>query len=107
MMINEYGPVGGMRTDKRNLPQFHIFAHQNSQNIINSDQMRANEMGRYIELVGEMRYPYKIVVGKSDGKIPLGSHQHTFENNIKKYIAETMCVWTRLMRLTNSSGGLL
>jgi hypothetical protein len=26
MMINEYGPVGGMRIDKRNLPQCHFFA---------------------------------------------------------------------------------
>jgi hypothetical protein len=25
-----------------------------------------NEIGRYVELVGEMRNPYTIVVGKSD-----------------------------------------
>jgi len=37
----------------------------------------------HIACMGEIRNAYKILVGKPEGKRPLGGHRHRWEDNIK------------------------
>jgi hypothetical protein len=59
--------------------------------------------------MGESRGAYSVLVGKSEGKIPLGRPRHRWEDNIKIYVQEVVCegwtasVWLRI----GTSGGLL
>jgi hypothetical protein len=39
--------------------------------------------------MGEVRNAYKILVGKPEGKRPLGRPRHRWENNIKTDLRET------------------
>ena len=41
--------------------------------------------------MGESRGVYRVLVGKSEGKIPLGSPRRRWEDNIKMYIQEVGC----------------
>jgi len=38
--------------------------------------------------MGEMRNAYKILVGKPEGKRPLGRHRHRWEDNIRMGLRE-------------------
>jgi hypothetical protein len=38
--------------------------------------------------MGEMTYAYKILVGKPEGKRPLGRPRHTWKDNIKMGLTE-------------------
>ena len=54
------------------------------------DQMEKNEMGRACHTNGgvERRGAYKVLVGKSDGKRPLGRSRHRWEDSIKMDLQE-------------------
>jgi hypothetical protein len=41
--------------------------------------------------MGERRGVYRFVVGKSEGKIPLGRPRHIWEDNIKMDLQEVEC----------------
>jgi hypothetical protein len=60
--------------------------------------------------MGEMRNEYRILIGKSEGKSPLGRHKRRWENNFIIGLKEigwegvwTGCVWLRI----GTSGRLL
>jgi hypothetical protein len=58
-------------------------------------------MGRACSTNGKKRNACKILVGKPEGRIPLGRPTHRWKDNIK------MDVWTRLIWLRiGTSGGL-
>jgi hypothetical protein len=40
--------------------------------------------------MGEARYSYNILVGKPEGKRPLGRSSRTWENNIRKVLKEIL-----------------
>jgi hypothetical protein len=44
-------------------------------------------LGR-VEHIGEMRNAYKMLVGKSEGKRPLGRSRHKWEENIRMDLRE-------------------
>jgi hypothetical protein len=46
-------------------------------------------MGGHIVHMGEMRNAYNILVGKPEGKRPLGRPRHRWESNIKMDLIET------------------
>jgi hypothetical protein len=48
--------------------------------MIESRRMR---WAGYVERTGEKRNAYRILVGKPEGKRPLGRPRHRWENNIK------------------------
>jgi hypothetical protein len=64
-------------------------------------QIKADEMGRTIACMGEMRNTYKILVGKTEGKRPLGRPRHRCEDNIKIDLAEIMCEGVDWIHLTH------
>ena len=50
----------------------------------------------YNILIGDRRGVYRVLVGKSEGKGPLGRPRRRWENNIKMDFQEMECgVWTR------------
>jgi hypothetical protein len=42
----------------------------------------------HVALMGERRVIYRVVVGKPEGKRPLGRPRHRWEDNIKKDLQE-------------------
>jgi len=59
--------------------------------------------------MGEMRNAYKIVAGKSRGKIPLGRHTRSWEDNIRKDLRDMVWKVVDWMHLAQdrTSGGIL
>jgi len=59
-------------------------------------------MGGTCSTNGEIRNPYKILVGKPDGNRSLGKHRHRYEGNVKmdvrKYIGKLWSgfIWLRI-----------
>jgi hypothetical protein len=50
----------------------------------------------YVAVMGERRGVYRILVGKPEGKRPLGSHRRKWEDNIKMVFQEVeLGAWTR------------
>ena len=68
-----------MREEHRLLTQYY-----------SGDQKEKNEMGRACSAYGE-RGIYRVLVGKSEGKRPLGSHRRRWEDNIKMYLQKVGC----------------
>jgi hypothetical protein len=65
---------------------------------------------RHSACIREMRYAYKILVRKPEGKRPLGRPKHRWEYNIniKMELKEIGCeVWTRFVFLRIGSSGKL
>ena len=55
------------------------------------DQIEKNEIGGACSTYGERRVVYRILVGKSEGKIPLGRPRRRWEDNIKMDLQEVGC----------------
>jgi hypothetical protein len=54
----------------------------------------------YVVLMGEKRNAYRILVGKSEGKRPLGRHRRKGVDIIKMDLRDTYeAIWTRLIWL--------
>jgi hypothetical protein len=67
-----------------------------------------DEMGRVCSTNGAKRNAYRILVGKPEGKRPLGRLRHRWVDNIKMNLREDGVVWTVLICLRiGTCGGLL
>jgi hypothetical protein len=64
-------------------------------------------MGRACSTSGEKRNVYRILVGKLEGKRPLGRPRRGWEDNIKMDLREDGVVWTGLIRLRIGTSGKL
>jgi hypothetical protein len=53
-----------------------------------ADHVKANEVGRLCARVGEERKVYKVLVGKPEGKTPLGRPRRRWEDGIRMYLKE-------------------
>jgi hypothetical protein len=53
-----------------------------------SDQIEKNEMNRASSTYGVKRGAYRVLVGKPEGKRPLGRSMHTGKDNIKMDLQE-------------------
>jgi hypothetical protein len=56
-----------------------------------------DEMDGACSMHEEMRNVHKILVGKPEGKRPLGKPMHMWEDNIKMDLLEERWVWTGLI----------
>jgi hypothetical protein len=60
----------------------------------------------HVTRVGERRYAYRVLVGKPEGKRPLGRPRRRWKNNIKMDIQEVgWGAWNRLMWLRIGTDG--
>jgi hypothetical protein len=67
-------------------------------------------MGRACRTIGEKRNPYRILVGKPEGKRPLGRPRRSWVDNIKMDLRETEwdgMVWIGLIWLRIGTSGRL
>jgi hypothetical protein len=48
-------------------------------------------MGGHVARIGEGRGVYRVLVGKPEGKRPLGRPRHRWEDNIEMYLQEVGC----------------
>jgi hypothetical protein len=48
--------------------------------------VKKTEMGRVFSMYGERRDAYRVLVGKPEGRRPLGSPRRRWEDNIKMYL---------------------
>jgi hypothetical protein len=55
---------------------------------VKQDQVKEDEMGRACSTNGEKRNAYRILVGKPEGKRPLGRPNRTLVDNIKMDLRE-------------------
>jgi hypothetical protein len=57
---------------------------------------------------GARRNAYRILVGKLEGKKPLGKHTRRWEDNIKIYLIQDEVIWIELIWLRiGTNGGAL
>ena len=62
-----------------------------SPTVIGVIYIEENEMGGYVARMGERRGVYRVLVGKSEGKRPLGRLRRRWDDNIKIDIQEVGC----------------
>jgi len=70
-----------------------------SRNIIRVIKSRKIWWTEHVACMGEMRYAYKILVGKPEGKRPCGIPMHSWEDNIRMDLREIVWEivdWNRL-----------
>ena len=69
-------------------------------------QVKKNEKGRTCSMYGEMRGVYSVLVGKPEGRIPLGRPRYRWEENIKMDLQGVgWGSWTGLIWLRTGTGG--
>jgi len=61
----------------------------------------------HVEFMGERRGAYRVLVGKPEGKKPLGRPRQRWEDNIKMGLQEAGCgrAWCGLIWLRIGTGG--
>ena len=59
-----------------------------SPNIVRVIKSRRVRWAEHVELMGEMRGVYRVLVGKPEGKKPLWRHRHRWEDNINLDLQE-------------------
>jgi hypothetical protein len=50
---------------------------------LSGEQIKKSEIGGRVALTGVKRGAYRFLVGKPDGKCPLGRPRHSWEDNIR------------------------
>jgi hypothetical protein len=69
-------------------------------------KIEKNEFGGTCSTTGKRRGVYRVLMGKPEGKRPLGRPRRRWENNIKMDLQEVGCgVWTGLSWLRIRTGG--
>jgi hypothetical protein len=65
-----------------------------SPNIVRVIKSRRMRWGGHVERVGEEREVYRVLVGKPEGKRPLGRPRHRWVDNIRMDLQEVGCGYT-------------
>jgi hypothetical protein len=89
-----------MTEDWRKLPNEELHNLYSSPNIISMMKLRRMRWAGHVARMWEPRNAYRILVGKPEGKRPLGRTRSRWEDNIKIYLRS---IWLRI----GTSGGLL
>jgi hypothetical protein len=93
----------------RRLHNKELYALYSSPNIIRVMKLRRLSWAGYVARMGERRGAYRALVGKPEGRRPLGRHRRRWEDNIKMDLREvgwwgawTGSIWPRI----GTGGGL-
>jgi hypothetical protein len=65
-----------------------VYSSPNIVRVINSKRMR---WAGHVARMGKSRGVYKVLVGKPEGRSPLGRPRHRWEDNIKMDLQEVDC----------------
>jgi hypothetical protein len=65
-----------------------LFSSPNILRVIKSRRMRC---ARHVAQMGEERGVYRVLVGKTERKRPLGRPRHRWENNNKMHLKKVVC----------------
>jgi hypothetical protein len=77
-----------------------------SPNIVRVITWRRMRWAGHVARIGEWRGVYRVLVGKPEGKIPLGRPRRRWEDNIKMDLQEVGCrVWSGLGWLRRETDG--
>jgi hypothetical protein len=84
-----FGPKREEDGSWRKLHNDEIHSLYSSQNIVRVIISRKMKWAGHVACMGEGRSVYKVLVGSSEGKRPLGRPRRRWDNNIKMYLRET------------------
>jgi hypothetical protein len=73
-----------------------------SSNIIRVIKLRRMRWARHVTWMGEIRNVYGILVGKPEGKRPVGRPRHVWEGNIRMDLREVGWAGVEWMHLANN-----
>jgi hypothetical protein len=76
---------------------------------LHNEELHEDEMGRAFSINGEKRNAYRLLVGKPEGKTPLGRPRHRCVGNIKMGLGEKGwdgVDWINLVPVGTSVGAL-
>ena len=103
VLRKKYGPKRKEVTGEgRRLCNKELYDLYSSANIIRVITSRSRRAG-HVACMGNRRCAYGVLVGRPEGKRPLGRHGHRWEDNIKVDLKEVG--WTGLMWLRIGTGG--
>jgi hypothetical protein len=76
-----------------------------SSNIIRTTKRRRNIWVGHVARVGKNK-AYRVLVGKPDGKRPIGSHRYIWQDNIEVDLKQHMRTWNKFicLKIVTSSG---
>ena len=88
--------IFGAKKDKitgewRKLHNTELHSLYSSPNIIRSLKSRRLRWAWHVARMEQSRNPYRVLVGKPEGKRPLGTPRHRWEENIKMDLREVGC----------------
>ena len=75
------------------------------QPIFSGEKSRRMRWAGHVARMGEGRGVYRVLVGKREGKIPLGRPRRRWEDNIKIFRKWDVGVWSRWSWLRIGTGG--
>ena len=76
-----------------------------SPNICREIKSRVTRWAGHVARMGERRGVYRVLVGKPEGKRPVGAPRCRWEDNIKMDLQEIVRAWTGLIWLRIGTGG--
>jgi hypothetical protein len=98
-----FGPKRDEVTEKwRTLHNKELYALYSSPNIIRAIKSRRLRWAGHVARMGERRGVYRVLVGKPEGRRPLGRPRRRWEDNIKMDLrqvgwgAQTGLIWLRI-----------
>ena len=102
-MFKKSGEVTG---DWRRLHNEELYALYSSLNIVPVIKSRRHRRAEHVARMGERRGAYRVLVGKPEGRRPLGRPRRRSEDNIKMNFREFgMGAWTESIRFATGTGG--
>jgi hypothetical protein len=90
----------------RRLHSEELYGLYASSNIIRAIKSRRMRLVGHVACLGEIRDAYRVMLGRSEGKRPLGRPRRRWEDNIKRGSSRSgMGAWTALIWLGKGTGG--
>jgi hypothetical protein len=84
-----YGHKGDEVAEWRKLYNEELHKLYSSPNIIRQIKLKRKKWGRHVARMGEDRKVYRVLVGKPEGKRPLGRPRRSWEDGIRMDLGET------------------
>ena len=82
---------GEITGEWRRLHNAELHALYTSPNIIRNLKSRRLRWARHVAHMEHFRNAYRVLMGKPEGKKPLGRPRHRWEDNIKMDLSEVVC----------------